>query len=715
MKNLVFFLIFFSIIWNGFAENYIISSPNIVIELNKAGNIISVKKTGTNRKLKINGLFEIEGLFVNKTAVKERQDGSIEVNYLMADKNGDRTCMVSQIYIPTAHSVKVDVKITGENYDWSSPVLSTFNFPAKEARFWTSWGLGDDADMAFSLDGEKVEPKGKLHQSVWHDPLVQQDFRDMKLAYGGRRHISHYKKGFSLPLAVVLFPEENQSVNIVLNPNDTIINLNLNTTKEGKLSFSYENYRIGPGQTVSFSYDIFIEQADWRPALGWMCKKYPDFFEPALEYVHDLAGCSSYSGYNGDLDIEKMKHIAYGFNWYASRSWPYLGQFLPPVKDDESWISWSGFGSGTATSGKVTSYESINNDYKQMHERGFHQLAYFNLNEFGYQIKFPFEPICEEISEQDWWKESNVLLQKKLRSAMLFTEDNHARFSWNKSVVMDPGHPVYHQYLMEHVQRHIDKVPEFDGIGIDRLDWFEWFNYRRDDGISMVNGKKVWAMSLSLHKIMEPLSSLLHENGKALFYNPHLTRLDFAKYFDGIFDEFADNGDKINMTSLLALKKPIVGWIHSEDILRENPDYLIQKFLYLGVYPMAPYTEANHSLVATEYADSVFADYGLMFQQLKGKEWIFDANPVQVKNKEAKANIFKTNNGLIVALMLGNPNKYSLAIRLNDIKRYFQEDKCRAFIIHPGSLKMKSMKINSFSDQDIEVPLVRGCAMLVLQ
>lgn len=690
---------------------YLVANDQLVVVINNAGEISEVRDKISGETFALNGSTRINGLYAREVNVVEKDNGGIEMRQVMYDSMGDRSCTIVQTMVPTQNSIRVNVRVSGHVYDWSSAIITHFDWPEnRQSKFWTAWGKNKVAGGRFlNLDGDQI-----MHDIPWNDPLIPQPFEDLVLHYGSKK-VFRFSRGFCLPLATVIQPDKNRSFNIALSPEDTLINLSLKTTQKGEIIFSRHNHRISPERPVSFSYDIFMEEAGWRPVLGWMTERYPDYFLPKLEKTHEVAGSASYSGYNGDIDINKMKHIAYGFNWYASRSWPYLGMFLPPVADDETWMSWTGFGSGTATTGKLTSFKSINDDYKLMHQRGFHMLAYFNLNEFGYQINFPYDSGFIGQKDEPLWQESNNLLHQKLKPAMLFTKDNRARFSWNKSVVMDPGHPVYHKYLLEQAQRHLDKVPEFDGICIDRLDWFEWFNYRRDDGLSMVNGRNVSAMAMSLHKIMKPLSDLLHAHDKVIFYNPHITRLDYAQYFDGIFDEFADTGDKINFTSLLALKKPIVGWIHSEDVIKQNPDLIIQKFLYLGVYPMAPYPEANHSLEASAWADSVYADYGLMFQALKGKEWILKANVVSVENSHAKVNIFKTHDGIIVPVMMGGDSN-EVTVNLHSINGFFPKQRYACYVVHPGSKKWTKVKFNRKSDKlTLKVPLIRGSAMLLFK
>lgn len=692
-------------------STYTLSNERATLTVSQAGELVQLYDHGSEHTFPLQGSTRIEGLFAHTATVQPTGKG-LRITTALYDSLGDRSCTLVKMVEPTENSFRVTIHVQGHDYAWSAPIVTRFMTGKDDAtRFWTAWALGDEADESvYSLDGDTHE-ENAASAPLWHDPLLPRSFENLQLVYGSQRS-DRFRKGFSLPLATVIYPEQQRSVNVVLSPEDTLVKLHLETTAAGNIIFSRHNHRIGPDRPVFFTYDLFTAEADWRPALKWLTQRYPRYFEPSVARVHAMAGPSSYSGYNDALDTALLRHIGYGFNWFAVRGWPYLGMFLPPVADDETWMSWSGFGSGTATTGKVTSFDSFGRHYQKMHERGFHLLAYFNLTEFGYRIKFPYDSSLMTAG-QPLWKESNNLLHQRLRPAILYTEDHRVRFSWNKCVIMDPGHPVYKKYLLEQAQRHIDKTPTFDGICIDRLDWFEHMNYRRDDRITMVGGKKVSAMATSLHDVMKPIADLMHQHDKVIFYNPHITRLDYAQYFDGIFDEFADAGSKINLSSLLALKKPIVGWIHNQAVLEADPDDLIQKFLYLGVYPMAPFPEANHSLEASAWADSVYRDYGLMFRALRGKAWVLEPHAVRVLHGQAKVNIFKTHQGVVVPVMLGRDTR-DVEVEISALRHFFPDDPYTGHVVYPGDEAWTPLDITSNrKEQSLTIPLKRGCAMLL--
>lgn len=692
-------------------KSHKVENGNIGIEISGRGEIIDIDDKTKAQSYAINESTAIEGLFAHNVHIKQEDSNSIKITQTMRDSMGDRSCTVVKKISLQNDAIHVDVKIYGDNYAWTSPIHTKLKWNINtQTKFWTAWGKENKEETAINLDGDKTNQEA--HADAWEDPLVPTKFKDLELSYGGKRK-DKFVKAFSLPLATILQSDKKSSFNMVFSPKDTIINMDMKTTADGSLVFSRLNDRISPENTVSYSYDFFFMEADWRPVLGWMVKKYPRYFNPSNPRVHEVAGTASYSGYNGDMDVKKYKDIAYGFNWYAVRNWPYLGMFMPPVDEGETWQSWTGFGSGTATKGRTVSYQIIRENHKKMRKRGFHLLEYFNLNEFGYRIKFPYDSTL--INEnQPLWKESNNLLHQKLKPAMLYTEDNRARFSWNRCVIMDPGHEVYHTYLMGQAKRMVEKIPEFSGICIDRLDWYEGFNYRKDDGVSMVEGKQAWAMPLSLHKIMGPLSGLLHKNNKVIYYNPHLTRLDFAQYFDGIFDEFGDKGNKINLSALLALQKPIVGWIHEQATIENKPDYWMQKYLYLGVYPMAPYPEANHSLEASEWADALFLDYGHIFKVLKGKQWVYTPNVASVENDAAKINVFKTDTGYLVPIVHGD-KEGEVNVHLK-LKKLFPHKKFKAYVAYPGDKKWSRLRYNGKTNgYHLNVTLKRGMAAVLLK
>ena len=89
---------------------------------------------------------------------------------------------------------------------------------------------------------------------------------------------------------------------------------------------------------------------------------------------------------------------------------------------------------------------------------------------------------------------------------------------------------------------------------------------------------------------------MMHDAGKVVFVNNHTKRIDLLLDIDGIYDEFAMNGASLNLTALLGVSRPTLGWTNDEDSIRADPDGFFQRFLYMGVFPTVPFPGNDHSI-----------------------------------------------------------------------------------------------------------------------
>lgn len=90
---------------------------------------------------------------------------------------------------------------------------------------------------------------------------------------------------------------------------------------------------------------------------------------------------------------------------------------------------------------------------------------------------------------------------------------------------MDTAEPAFEDLIVEQAARHLQMIPSFEGIAIDRLDYSELFNYNADDGVSWVpvnstsgNSKDLdiygsaRALRLSYRHTFNRLHELFHSN-----------------------------------------------------------------------------------------------------------------------------------------------------------------------------------------------------------
>ena len=159
---------------------------------------------------------------------------------------------------------------------------------------------------------------------------------------------------------------------------------------------------------------------------------------------------------------------------------------------------------------------------------------------------------------------------------------------------------------------------------------------------------------------------------------------------DGVFDEYGYLPSNNNITAFLGLRKPITAWTPGEDYLRQDPDGFFQRYLYLGIFPMAPFPENAtpvawlHAIQPGEWAEQQYRDYGPLLDMNQGKKWVLEAHAVAVEGDQAKANLFETPQGHVIPVVFGGTNP-KVTVLLRKFRGLPGNVRCEA--LHPGSPK----------------------------
>ncbi|MBT3201953.1 MAG: hypothetical protein HN350_18790 [Phycisphaerales bacterium] len=658
---------------------------------------------------------------------------------ILFHEKGEHTLTLIEQFKPTAAGIRWEIEIQGDGTPWTTPIQTQLQYPvAQGARFWTAWA-DPRHEIAGGMDKEQMIAAGILPGTNaggdWADPLVPVPVGDATFWYGAPPY--RYDKtgipfcpnrvdlpprygadqAFCIPVATLVEPESDLGLSLVLSPEDLLLDMSLTTTAEGTITFSRFYHRLGRNKPVRFAMDLIAHEADWRPALGWMTQRYGEFFDPPNPKAHEIAGTGAYSTHWTDFDAEKMKAMAFMVNWKASLDFPYMGMFLPPLDDDN--VAWQRYGGGAVTTDQMREYS------RKMQNMGFHVLSYFNVTEFGANVVFP-APKRTVKGDQDLWENCNDFLYTELADAILLTPDAETAhegfygqtrpglpyYTWGRAVVMDPGEPVYQQYLLEQARRHIEKLPEASGFCIDRMDWLRLYNHDRDDGVSWFGDQAVRSLNYSWRDLMDKLGPLIHEADKVLYCNNHVKRLEQMRHIDGIFDEFTYSGLALNTSSLLGVRKPVLGWTSNEEQLKPDPDAFFQKYLYLGVFPMCPFPGNDHSLRPSEWVDKAYLDYGPLMTLMRGKKWVLEPHVVRVPDGDAKANLFEVAQGYVAPVVYaGSAGTVKVALRSSKL---FGGD-FEAHVFHPGIPEPTPVVVTRESDGlTLDVPVKRGCGMVLL-
>lgn len=663
---------------------------------------------------------------VGEVTVNPIPGRGIEFKRHLVHTDTKASCVLTERYSTGEESIHCEIEIQGDGSPWSTSIKTNILYrPDATTRIWMPWS--DPRISTRSFPHEEIDQTEQITADQnWVDPFLTRSFFDDTLYYGApyfkyeTPDIGSSPFGrnlFCIPMVTIIEKKEDIGISVILNPDDDIMDLTMQVQSNGSLSFNRLFNRISDKHTLRFSMDVITHEAGWRGGMRWAANHYRAFFNPVNPEADRIAGTGAYSVSNESFDINKMKRMAFTTNWRASYDFPYMGMFIPPVAKKRRWES---FGKYPVSIAEMQDYA------QEMKNMGFHVLSYFNVTEFGAGIQYPL-PESPKKYGKDTWKDANQYLSLKLKDAILRVPDRIEPagtkrfpkikpggfyFTWGDAVAMDCGEPVYKKFLIDQAKEHIRQIPASDGICIDRMDWLRMYNEDRDDGISWYLDRPVRSLNTSWRSLMKEIGALMHENNKSIFVNNLTKRIDLLKEIDGIFDEFTYAGTALNLTAFLTVNKTAFGWTKDiNSIKSEGADRFFQKYLYLGVYPMAPFPGNDHSIMPDPWVDQQYEDYGPLLAMMKGKKWVLDPHCVEVYEGEAKVNLFKVPDGWILPVVLGKKEKVTITAR-----NVLGPEKITCYAVYPGSVEKIPLKHRLVNGSvEIEVPLQRGCGMVKIE
>ena len=737
------------------SSDYVLHSSGLTLELSQDGKIVGAVLGMKKTKWNILGETALAGCRVEGKVESSRdKDGAVRfTKRLLCDSGGkQREIHLVERFAPTPDSIRWEIEIEGQGDSWSTAIETRLQFPKSNTRkFWTTWGD--------TRPDEDVEPAWVSDLS-WQDPFVPTDFPNRKFWYGAAYYRPErprlgvpepFRDVFCIPLATVIDPKRDIGLTLALSPEDVTIEMTLETSASGDLKFSRLFRRISEGKPVRFAMDFLSHEGDWRGGMRWMTTRYPQYFNPPLESAHRLGGTAAYASYEGPLDVAKFKRMAFTVNWKASFDFPYQGVFIPPVADDEPWPrGYPKSESPPIDLGPTASIPQMAGYSRRMREMGFDVLNYFNAAEFGKNIVYPPAPRKAQ-SDAALWKDPNDLLHAKFADSLIYRPENevptpggpqqsdpYCRAAYG-NVVLDWGEPSWQDFLLDQARKLTQKVPDSAGLCFDRLDWMRLYNYRRDDGVTWYNGP-ARSLYASWNDFMGKLDPIEHEAGQAIFVNPIIARLDILRHVDGLFSELAHYGGNLNTTAMLGVSKPAIAWVFGEYTLKQlaeqraaagkgsetfwvfgkdnpNPeaDAFLQKYVYLGLFPMAPFPQSDHAIMPSPIADRFYLDYGPMFEAMRGRKWILLPHAVSVAGDSAKVNLFQVPGGYLVPVTLAGTTP-SAVVTVRGIPEISAGKKLRCELIYPGETAWSPGEFSTHGNViRMKVALRRGCALVRLR
>lgn len=713
---------------NSGRDDYEFQIQGMVLSINASGEINRIGFSANKQVREVRALTRLTGCEPAGRVKITRSQDQVSFRRKWVSNSTGNSCILTDRFRPGKGSIRWEIEITGLEGPWTTPIESRLIYPdSVNAKFWTAWGdprLGEIKKQS----PDRQSSLGILPSDItgnWSDPLIPVPFINDTIWYGAPPYsYENPRLGFcpfqgnlfGIPMVTISEDQDDIGLSLILSPEDTLLDLSLRTNTSGELIFSRDYHRISSAKTIRFHLDLVAHESGWRGGLRWMTANYPAYFDPNIPLADEIAGTGAYSSLEKAFDLEKMKKMAFGVNWKASFDFPYMGMYIPPVESDTT--RWNRYGGGTTSIRDMREYST------HMKKQGFHVLSYFNVTEFGASITDP-APARKAVEEKDLWRNADDFLYYKLADAILHVPDAVTRdklsfyprsrpkgpyYTWGDGIIMDPGEPVYQEFLLDQAKKHIEMIPDAEGICIDRMDWLRMYNEERDDSVSWFGNQPTRSLLMSWHSLLNQLGPLMHKSGKVIFINNHDKRIDLLRQTDGFFDEFTYGGSPLNLTALMGVRRPVLGWTSEEKNLRPDPDAFFQRYMHLGVYPMAPFPGNDHSLLPGEWVDRQYLDYGPLLQTMKGKKWALEPHCIEVADKNAKANLFEVPGGWVIPVTFG-PKEGVVTVIIRNMP--LMKGNLFAEALFPGSDKPESLTIER-KGEEIRITLntQRGCGMV---
>ena len=264
----------------------------------------------------------------------------------------------------------------------------------------------------------------------------------------------------------------------MLSPEDPTLELYLNTSADGVV-FQRELLRLGGGRTVRFTAHVVGHAGCWRPGLQFMVNQFAPYFDSWADDAADFEGLGSYSWNRDPYNVSRANSLGFKTNWDLSGTWmPYDGLFLPY---QDEWLNLGPINGGLAQY-NVT-YPMIDKYYADIQAKGFHSLSYFDIGNWGTSINTNYRgPNTTCGTRPNGMRApcptpagSNEFLRDHLWDALLHHgwDVYHGKWmvhhsDWVGTTDMDTQVAVFEDLLVEQLDRHLEKLPHFEGIAIVR-------------------------------------------------------------------------------------------------------------------------------------------------------------------------------------------------------------------------------------------------------
>ena len=436
-------------------------------------------------------------------------------------------------------------------------------------------------------------------------------------------------RAYVLPLVSVMDPNADSALTIALPADTNIPQLQVEWLAGGTLRMTMGHRGMGGGKPSPLRILLWTHAADYRSALRVYADRFPAHFNPPMPRGK-FEGAFWYHHIHDHPDFAEMARQKVRYIW-SSFWFTHLGEYLP---DEKEWMPYT-----YAAWWKSGADDERRKDPRvhPPHARAGHRhLCLFQRHGIRWRGR-----------KVGRYGGGGADPPREVRQCPDEGSGRPGNSHLGSAMAMNAGkNYALWPFLRDQVRRHIERLPEFDGFIIDRLDWASTYDYGHDDGLTMIGARPVENMALPVGQAVEEVCRMSHAAGKRVFVN-QFWRLEVLKDTDGVCHE----SDYLPALGYLIPLRPASAWMHAKsyqgDLLQFEGQ--LERRLHWALFPqmIAHQFPISQQGAAPKAAD-LLEMYAPLFETLMGKQQVLLPHCVSVDGAN-DVNLFVNGAGHYVA------------------------------------------------------------------
>ncbi len=517
--------------------------------------------------------------------------------------------------VSTKDSVQLTVRRTnGKDYS----VVSKFTVDATSVRVDCEVSCGKPTASEFNIDFLFPIASQKFENVFW--PMVGAPF---DIHNPGVPKLV-YRWGILVPEATVYNPTTDSGVSFIAPIGMPKPGFSFDwqgTYPDNTLAISNFYLAGGGGKNAKASIYIVCHEGDWRPGLGWMVSKYPDYFRAPRSKFPGEGPMSILFSTTSDDWMKRYADI--GVKWLEYQyCFPFYGLYAPKGdawsiiadSDKVSLEEWEKGGAVGAPFGKSV----MQNKFNLARKNGISMYLYYQHADVWHQY-------AEKYYAADIAKDEKGDALPAFNLCRLMNSDPSTK--WGKDI-------------RQQARDMLKAFPGIDGLLWDEL-FYVNYDFAHDDGITMRGSRPCYQLGFACEKLVKEVVPLMHRNGKAVWGNVP-SSVEVIHGIDGILIESPDS--YAETMQYLTIAKPMVLLSYDKDI-KATEDKLKRCILF-GAFPGL----TEEQFPKGEDGRSLERRYKPMIDRLTGREWVLTAHALTLP-PNVRGNIFKTKTNYLVTLI----------------------------------------------------------------